>query len=165
MSGGFWKRILAALGLEPTRSPQDIASRDAPETRDVAEPAPDEVFEDERLPQSSLDRVLAIRALSADLEVHCREGGLIGEKIELQRLRTSHLPLLLRSYVSIPPDHRAEVFRETGRSASYLLNERLDKILGRLHEMSRQLAQGNLDQFTQNIRFVDKNYGSSGPFD
>lgn len=165
MSGGLWKRLLAALGLQPMRSPEAVAPRDAPENRDAPEPPADEVFEDERLPQSSLDRVLAIRALSADLELHCREGGLIGEKIELQRLRTSHLPLLLRSYVSIPPDHRAEVFRETGRSASYLLNERLDKILGRLHEMSRQLAQGNLDQFTQNIRFVDKNYGSSGPFD
>ncbi|HYW14670.1 MAG TPA: hypothetical protein VE891_00760, partial [Allosphingosinicella sp.] len=135
------------------------ASREAPE------PPPDDVFVDERLPQSSLDRVLAIRSLSADLEQGCRNGGLMGEMIELQRLRTSHLPLLLRSYVSIPPDHRAEVFRETGRSASYLLNERLDKILGRLHEMSRQLARGNLDQFTQNIRFVDMNYGSNGPFD
>lgn len=165
MSEGLWTRILAALGLEPKRPQADAAASGPPTPREAPEPPLDDVFEDERLPQSSLDRVLAIRALLADLELLCREGGLIGERIELQRLRTSHLPLLLRSYVSIPPDHRAEVFRETGRSASYLLNERLDKILGRLHEMSRQLAQGNLDQFTQNIRFVDKNYGSGGPFD
>jgi hypothetical protein len=165
MSGGLWKRILASLGLEPLRAQTDAPSAAAPDRREAPDPPLDDVFEDERLPQSSLDRVLAIRALSADLELQCREGGLIGERIELQRLRTSHLPLLLRSYVSIPPDHRAEVFRETGRSASYLLNERLDKILGRLHEMSRPRAQGHQDQFTQNIRFVDKNYGTGGPFD
>ncbi|HEU0135433.1 MAG TPA: hypothetical protein VFR28_11470 [Allosphingosinicella sp.] len=158
--------MLGVLGFGRASAPQSGgASGDSSENRDAPDPPPDEVFEDERLPQSSLDRVLAIRALSADLEQHCRSGGLLGEMIELQRLRTSHLPLLLRSYVSIPPAHRAEVFRETGRSASYLLNERLDKILGRLHEMSRQLARGNLDQFTQNIRFVDMNYGSGGPFD
>jgi hypothetical protein len=57
------------------------------------------------------------------------------------------------------------VFRETGRSASFLLNERLDKILARLREMSRQLARGNVDDFTQNIRFVDMNYGQTSPFD
>jgi hypothetical protein len=164
MSGGLWTKILAAFGLGGSASPEGAASDSAV---DRASPAPpmDDPSVDERLPQSSLDRVVEIRALSADLEAHCRDGGLIGEMIELQRLRTSHLPQLLRSYVSIPPAHRAEVFRETGRSASYLLNERLDKILGRLHEMSKQLARGNLDQFTQNIRFVDKNYGSSGPFD
>ena len=71
---------------------------------------------------------------------------------------------MLRSYADIPPEHRAEIFRETGRSASFLLNERLDKIVDRLEEMSRQLARGNLDAFSENIRFVDTKYGLV-PFD
>ena len=96
-----------------------------------------------------------------ELDQRARERSLFDEKLELERLRSKHLPALLRSYADIPPEHRAEIFRETGRSASFLLNERLDKIHGRLEEMSRQLARGNLDAFAENIRFVDTKYGAS----
>ena len=164
MTRSLWKSLLAALGVGATAAEEGAASTDAASGRDVPAEPPIDVSVDDRLPQSSLDRVYAIRAMAAELERQCRDGGLIGEMIELQRLRTAHLPVLLSSYVAIPPGHRSEVFRETGRSASFILNERLDKILARLHEMSRQLARGNLDAFTQNIRFVDMNYGS-GPFD
>jgi len=164
MTGNFLKNLLAAFGVGPTAAEEGAASTNAAGGRDVPAEEPIDVSIDRRLPESSRDRVYAIRAMAAELELQCRNGGMIGEMIELQRLRTSHLPILLRSYVAIPAAHRAEVFRETGRSASFILNERLDKILARLHEMSRQLARGNLDEFTQSIRFVDMNYGS-GPFD
>ena len=122
------------------------------------------IADEQRLPVSSLDRVLAIRAMIVELEKRARDRQLIEEVLELERLGSTHLPRLVQSYVDIPPEHRSEIFRETGRSASFLLNERLDKILARLHEMSRQLARGNLDAFSENIRFVDMRYGTS-PFD
>lgn len=164
MTRSFWKSLLAAFGVGPTSAEEGAAPTNAAAGADVSAEAPIDVSVDDRLPPSSLDRVYAIRAMASDLELQCQQGGMVVEMVELERLRTSHLPVLLRSYVAIPPGHRAEVFRETGRSASFILNERLDKILARLHEMSRQLARGNLDEFTQNIRFVDMNYGT-GPFD
>lgn len=158
---GFGDRLRMWFGLGP-RAPAPSPAAAPPPKRDPLE----ETIHDERLPDSSLERVLAIRSLIAELDRRAHDCGLFEEMLELQRLKTSHLPSLLHSYVDIPPEHRAEVFRETGRSASFLLNERLDKILARLHEMSRQLARGNLDDFAQNIRFVDTQYGSSNnPFD
>ena len=162
MTGGFWDRLRTALGFGAAPLP---APAPAAPAAPAAEPGAVDPEVDERLPDSSLERVHEIRRMAAELEHLCRSGGLIEEMIEIERLRTSHLPVLLRSYVAIPPGHRAEVFRETGRSASFLLNERLDKILARLREMSRQLARGNVDDFTQNIRFVDMNYGQTSPFD
>lgn len=155
----FWIRLWAVLRGRPPSERQTVNAAAEP-----TEDAVDNLEFDGRLPPSSLDRVLAIRGMSADLESRARSVGLIQEMIELQRLRSSHLPLLLQSYVEIPAEHRAEVFRETGRSASFLLNERLDRILARLHEMSRQLARGNIDAFTENIRFVDTRYGPN-PFE
>lgn len=129
-------------------------------------PSPTAWTDDDRLPASALQRVKKIDVLLTDLEQEAETRCLFEERLEIGRLKTTHLPRLLQSYVDIPPDHRAEVFRETGHSASFLLNERLDKILGRLQELSRQLARGNLDAFAENIRFVDSQYSpSSSPFD
>lgn len=165
MFDAFWRNVRAAFGLGPPRAADIVAPREEPAGRGPAEaPVPD-VDIDHRLPQSALDRALSIRALSSELEARCRSAGLVGEMADLERLRTSHLPRLLHSYVAIPPEERSEVFRETGRSASFQLNERLDRILERLHQMSRQLARGNVDEFTQNILFVDMRYGAGGPLD
>jgi len=162
---GFGDRLRAWFGLPP-RPPFGAPPAPAPSAPPPERDPLEETMHDERLPDSSLERVLAIRSLIAELDRRAHECGLFDEMHELQRLKTGHLPSLLLSYVEIPPEHRAEVFRETGRSASFLLNERLDKILARLHEMSRQLARGNLNDFAQNIRFVDMQYGSSNnPFD
>jgi hypothetical protein len=58
------------------------------------------------------------------------------------------------------------VFRETGKSASFLLNESLDKMLARLRDISSQLAKGNITTFAENVRFVDLYYEQTkGPFD
>ena len=158
----FMDNLREWFGFEPA-APAPSAPRPP-----VAPPAPplDAKACDDRLPESSLEKVVEIRRLAAELELRATERGLLEETMELKRLTSNHLPRLLQSYVEIPPEHRAEIFRETGRSASFLLNERLDKILTRLEEMSRQLARNHLDAFQENIRFVDNRYGPGcGPFD
>jgi len=155
----FWERLKAFFFRQ---APEEQAA--LPPTA-PAPAAPDDTSCDDRLPDSSLARVQEIRKMLGELDQRARERSLFDEKLELERLRGKHLPALLRSYADIPPEHRAEIFRETGRSASFLLNERLDKIVDRLAEMSRQLARGNLDAFSENIRFVDTKYGASSPFD
>jgi hypothetical protein len=155
----FWERLKAFFFR---RAPAEQAA--LPPAAPAA-PAADDISCDDRLPDSSLARVQEIRKMLGELDQRARERSLFDEKLELERLRSKHLPGLLRSYADIPPEHRAEIFRETGRSASFLLNERLDKISDRLEEMSRQLARGNLDAFSENIRFVDTKYGESSPFD
>jgi hypothetical protein len=155
----FWERLKAFFFRQ---APSEQAA--LPPTASPA-PAADDTSCDDRLPDSSLAKVQEIRKMLGELDQRARERSLFDEKLELERLRTKHLPALLRSYADIPPEYRAEIFRETGRSASFLLNERLDKIHGRLDEMSLQLARGNLDAFSENIRFVDTKYGASSPFD
>jgi len=155
----FWAR-LRAFFFQQAPEEQATLPPPAPAPADV-----DDTSCDDRLPDSSLAKVQEIRRMLGELDQRARERSLFDEKLELERLRGKHLPALLRSYADIPPEHRAEIFRETGRSASFLLNERLDKIVDRLGEMSRQLARGNLDAFSENIRFVDTKYGASSPFD
>jgi hypothetical protein len=158
----FWERLKAFFFFQ--RAPAEQAT-DALAPPAAAGPVADDTSCDARLPDSSLAKVQEIRKMLIELDQRAKECALFDEKLELERLRSKHLPALLRSYADIPPEHRAEIFRETGRSASFLLNERLDKIHGRLDEMSRQLARGNLDAFAEHIRFVDTKYGASSPFD
>ena len=120
----------------------------------------------DRIPQSSLKRVLAVRDLVRELEKETATRGMQTELDELGRIKATHLPRLLQSYIEIPAQHRADVFRETGKSASFLLNESLDKMLARLRDISSQLARGNITTFAENVRFVDLYYEQSkGPFD
>jgi hypothetical protein len=170
----FWRRFLQALGLDsapavlpPPASPSTGSSSSATPTPARAPyDAPDPLFDDDRIPETSRDRVKLIRTLIRDLEARASERGVISELTELQRIRSAHLPKLLQSYIDIPPEHRSEIFRETGRSASFLLNERLDKMTERLREISALLARGQLNAFAENMRFIDLRYGSSdSPFD
>jgi hypothetical protein len=112
----------------------------------------------ERIPASSLERVLVIRDLVRDLEKETAGRGMQTELDELGRIKATHLPRLIQSYIEIPAQHRADVFRETGKSASFLLNESLDKMVGRLRDISSQLARGNITTFAENVRFVDLYY-------
>lgn len=120
----------------------------------------------QRIPQSALQRVRAIRDMLRELEKETAARGLQSEQDELGRIKDTHLPRLIQSYIEIPAQHRSDVFRETGRSASFLLNESLDKMLARLRDISSQLARGNITTFAENVRFVDLYYDQSkGPFD
>jgi len=154
-----WLRAL--FGLPPR-----VPVAEAPPALPPPEPVPTdyETAYDGRLPDSSMVRVRQIHAMLSELEGRSRSQSLFEGSAELQRIKSTHLPSLLESYASIPPEHRSEIFRATGRSASFQLNERLDKILDHLNDMSRQLARGNLDQFSENIRFIDMRYDAS-PFD
>ena len=158
-SESLWSRFLRSLGLH---TPEPEPPRPAPAP--AAEVPCTWQKYDDRIPSASLERVELIRTLVTDLEARAAEQNLLTEVTELDRLRTTHLPKLLESYVDIPAEHRAEVFRETGRSASFLLNERLDKMIARLGEISSMLARGQINAFRENMHFIDARYGSS-PFD
>jgi hypothetical protein len=90
---------------------------------------------------------------AAQQEAFCPNG------IEIRMMRDVHLPKMLISYIEIPEQHRAEIFRKTGRSASYMLHEGLKKMADRLTAMSTSMAQGNIDTFTSNLRFIESRYG------
>lgn len=115
-----------------------------------------------RVPATAKDRVTTIQTLIADLESRACSRGFTGSELaELTQIGTVYIPRLLQSYAHIPPKHRADIFRDTGRSASFLLVERLDKIIERLNHISRELARGHLDEFAENMRFIDLRYGSA----
>lgn len=160
----FWDQLRAFFGFPVRASGEEERSAEA-SPAPAAGALPDDISYGGRLPESSQGLVRQINALLIELEQRAEGRSLVVETIELQRLKAVHLPSLLQSYVEIPPEHRAEVFRETGKSASFLLNERLGKILARLTEMSRELARGNLDAFTAKIRFIDMRYDTASPFD
>ncbi|MET1112907.1 MAG: hypothetical protein ABWX67_15430 [Allosphingosinicella sp.] len=156
---GIFQRLLEALGLiqpPPPPAPPPPAPAAAPRIN----------LEDERIPESSRKRAEQIVGLVADLQERAAQRGLTSELQELERISTVHLPRLIESYIDIPAEHRSEVFRQTGRSASFLLNERLDKMTQRLREISKMLARDNLNAFSTNLHFVDGHYGShDSPFD
>lgn len=158
----FLRRVLIALGLA---SPDQASAELPAPAREQSRRSELEVDES-RLPAQARERLANIRHLIQTIEARSSERGGVGDLSELERIKAVHLPRLVKSYVEIPAEHRAEVFRETGRSASYLLNEQLDKMIGRLKDMSKMLARGDVDAFTQNIRFIDNQYGSGfSPFD
>ena len=132
--------------------------------QEFAVPAPVVPFDyaDTRIPDASRNHITKVLALIAEIEA-----GAAGEAswspllIEIRQLSEVHLPTLIKSYIDIPAAHRAEIFRKTGRSASFLLNEGLEKMNDRLRAMSLSLAQGNIDAFTSNMRFIDMRYGEN----
>ncbi|HEX8527520.1 hypothetical protein [Allosphingosinicella sp.] len=160
---GILQRLLEALGLSRAPAPAPAPTPALPPPPPAAHSVN---LDDERIPESSRERAAAILGLVADLQERAARRGLQTELRELDRISSVHLPRLLESYIEIPPEHRAEVFRETGRSASFMLNERLDKMTQRLREISKMLARDNLNAFSTNLQFVDRQYGlSESPFD
>jgi hypothetical protein len=158
---GFLERLIEFLGFGGPPPPAP-----APPEPPAQPAVPRLNLDDDRIPDSSRKRAEQIVSLVADLHERAVQRGLTDELHELERISRIHLPRLIESYIDIPPEHRSEVFRQTGRSASFLLNERLDKMTARLREISKMLARDNLDAFSTNLHFVDGHYGSSeSPFD
>lgn len=117
--------------------------------------------DDTRIPETSRPLVARMLATIADIEARAQNDTLLVSALtEVRQMRDRHLPQLVTSYADIPPSHRAEIFRQTGRSASYSLNQGLEKMLARLDALSRSLAQEDLDSFADNLRFIDHRYGS-----
>jgi len=120
--------------------------------------------EDPRLPDASRPLVARLLALIADIEARTHDDALMVSALtEVRQMRDNHLPRLIESYAEIPASHRAEIFRQTGRSASYNLNQGLEKMIARLETLSRSLAQEDLDSFADNLRFIENRYGKDDP--
>lgn len=120
--------------------------------------------DDPRLPDTSRPLVARMLSLIADIEARTQGDTLMVSALtEVRQMRDRHLPQLVTSYAEIPPSHRAEIFRKTGHSASYNLNQGLEKMIARLDALSRSLAQEDLDSFADNLRFIDHRYGDDDP--
>ena len=125
-------------------------------------------------------RILELNALLGDLRLpsKCRESAVrlcdeltalrlraksrpAGDStlLDIARLQERHLPDLLRRYLGVPDEHRAEIFRRTGKSASYHLATALEMMSRRADELSLELAAGLLDDFATGTRFVETRYG------
>jgi len=140
------------------------SDRPSPDPAPESSPLPPLTAEDERLPSASRPRVAKLLALIADIEARADADPLLASAtIEVKQMRDVHLPRLLASYADIPPAHRAEIFRATGRSASYEFNAALDRMLDRAAALSRSLAQHDINDFAANLRFIERRYGSDDP--
>lgn len=129
---------------------------------DVAQPPLS--IDDPRLPTASKSRMVRLIALISDLEARGDESGaLASTHAEVRQMRDVHVPRLIASYAEIPREHRAEIFRSTGQSASYNLNAGLDRMIARLEQLSRTLAQDDIDGFADNLRFIEQRYGRDDP--
>jgi hypothetical protein len=133
----------------------------APTPPAVAEPERIEFdLNDPRIPDNSRKLVKTIQELITDIEKRAaQQEAFCPNGAEIRMMRDIHLPKMLISYIEIPEQHRAEIFRKTGRSASYMLHEGLKKMADRLTAMSTSMAQGNIDTFTSNLRFIESRYG------
>lgn len=117
-------------------------------------------YDDERIPDNCRPLIAQIRFLITDIEGRAAEQPIFCTKvIELKQMRDQHLPKMLLSYFDIPSHHRADIFRRTGKSASYMLNQSLSTMAARLDQMSKSMAQNNIDTFDQNMRFIEVRYG------
>jgi len=157
------RRLLQLLGGSFGQGAENGADAAGPAAHPPA--GGDVEFDRNKLPAGAREKVAQVLSLLVELEERCAARRGMGPFDELERIRTVHLPRLIQSYIDIPPEHRAEVFRETGRSASYILVDQLEKLLARLREISKMIAQGDVDAFTQNVRFIDMQYGSSFDLD
>lgn len=120
--------------------------------------------EDPRLPDTTRPRVARLLSLASDIEARSLDDALlISALTEVRQMRDTHLPQLVTSYAEIPATHRADIFRKTGKSASYNLNAAVDKMIQRLEILSRTMAQDDIDSFADNLRFIEHRYGSGDP--
>jgi hypothetical protein len=123
-------------------------------------PAPRVDFDDQRLPEKARKEAKSIADMISRLMAQADQSAF--DRIvlgELVQLRDEHLPKLLRSYIDVPAEYRKEIFKKTGRSASFVLEEALGKMRTRVEAMSRDLAQSELDAFANNADFVSRRYG------
>lgn len=155
---GFLERLAVWLGGgTPAAAPTPAPVPD----RATPTPAPPAISADDpRLPEASRPLVARLLALIADIEARTQDDSLMVSALtEVRQMRDSHLPQLVTSYAEIPASHRAEIFRQTGRSASYNLNQGFERMIARLEQLSRSLAQEDLDSFADNLRFIEHRYG------
>jgi hypothetical protein len=148
------KRLFAGGAPVPTGGQPPAPVPSAPPSFDYA---------DSRIPEAARPKLAQVQALAADIEAQAERAGTITDSgadalTEARRIRDIYAPDLLRSYFDIPAAHRAEIFRRTGRSASFQLGERLDTMIEELRRISAQFAAGQLDRFSVKLGFIDKRF-------
>lgn len=157
---GIFSRIVKAITGEPAapaQSPMPAAPAIAPVEVD---------YEDTRVPATARDKVRRILACLKEVEeLVAREPMASFSRVDIEQMRGQHLPKLVKSYIDIPPSHRPEIFRKTGKSASYILEESLDQMQAKVDAIMRNLAQHDIDAFTDNTRFIKERYDDTNPFD
>jgi hypothetical protein len=176
-----WDRIVESVFGAPPRPdrrseapPADSAgdgatSAPAPSAADAAaEKAADETIQlarNERVPPKCREAAQAILG-----EIETLRGRLAGRGpsdalvAEVESIRTRHLADAMTKYVEIPPEHRAEYFRRTGRSASFQLEETLGILSKRLQQVSVTLANERIDSFSNSNTFINEQFGDRDPF-
>lgn len=78
---------------------------------------------------------------------------------EVRKLVGEHLPELVSAYTSIPPHLRGEA--RGGRTADDQLADSLGKISAEIDSVSRQLAEGQIDNLAIRTRYLDYRYGGA----
>lgn len=123
-------------------------------------------FEDERVPDAARIKMRRILACIEEVDKAMSREQVPGfSRIDMEQMRDIHLPKLAKSYIDIPSDYRSEIFRKTGKSASFILLESLDKMQLKMDEILKNLAQSDIDAFTQNAQFIGQRYADEdNPF-
>ena len=122
-------------------------------------------YDDPRVPTGARDKVRTILSSLAEVEgMMDREQVQAVSRTEIELMRDEHLPKLVKSYIDIPSAHRAEIFRKTGKSASFIPEESLSTMQARIDEIARNLAQHDLDAFSSNAAFISRRYSDNDPF-
>jgi hypothetical protein len=122
-------------------------------------------YDDQRVPTGARDKIRTILTSLAEVEgMMDREQVQAVSRTEIELMRDEHLPKLVKSYIDIPSAHRAEIFRKTGKSASFILEESLGTMQARIDEIARNLAQHDLDAFSSNAAFISRRYSDNDPF-
>jgi len=123
-------------------------------------------YDDERIPKSAKAKIVAIlESITAVEKAMEREQVPSFSRVDTGQMRDIHLPGLVQSYIDVPASHRGEIFRKTGKSASFLLDASLDKLQERVDSMLRDLAQHDIDAFTNNTQFINERYSDDeNPF-
>ncbi len=123
-------------------------------------------YEDDRIPEGAKEKVRRILACLKEVEeLMARESVEGFTRVDVQQMREQHLPKLIKSYIDIPPAHRSEIFRKSGKSASYVLEDSLAQMQTKIDDIMRNLAQHDLDAFADNTRFIKERYTNTNPFD
>lgn len=78
---------------------------------------------------------------------------------DVRRLIGEHLPDMVASYTRIPAHLRGET--RGGQTADQQLGEGLQRISGEIDDLSRRLAEGDLDALATQARYLDYRYGNA----
>ncbi|WP_239804902.1 hypothetical protein [Croceicoccus hydrothermalis] len=77
---------------------------------------------------------------------------------EVRKLVTEHLPEMVSSYTAIPPHLRQDA-RDGGTTPAQQVTDGLSRISAEIDSVTRQLAEGAIDDLAIRTKFLDYRYG------